>query len=289
MNFTNKKLKEIVWEKLSLKVKTISVNSKGWDQDVWIIETDKQKIVFKHPKNNNKVRNTREVIACELLAKKGIIVPQILYVDDQILIETFLDGPLLEQIDFTKVHRYEVFFKIGEVLKRIHSIKTTNFGMIKDETLVGEFSTQIEYLESGSGEELLKLEKTPMYSRKDVEQVMHYFESNKSVVKNSPSVLLHADFCDSNLVYTPEGEIGVIDFGDLSAGNPMYDVTKVYIDHIGDGDFQACIDGYGVIQLEQVKLFALIWLTWLIPMLWERNNEHDRVKRLCKVFESIWK
>ncbi|MGC9779531.1 MAG: aminoglycoside phosphotransferase family protein [Candidatus Heimdallarchaeota archaeon] len=288
MNFTNKKLKEIIWEKLSLKVKTLSKNTRGWEHDVWIIETDKQKIVLKHPKNNSKVRNTH-AIACKLLAKKGIIVPQILYIDDQILIETFLDGTYVEQIDFSKVPRYELYFKIGEVFKKIHSIKTTNFGLITDETLVGEFPTQIEYLQSGLSDELLNLEKTQIYSRKDVEQVLQYFESNKSVVKNSPSVLLHADYCDSNLVYTPDGKIGVIDFADLSVGNPMFDVTKVYTEHIGDGAFQAFIDGYGVIHLEQVKFFALRWLIWLIPALWKRNDAHDRVKRLCQVFESIWK
>ncbi|MHA1441912.1 MAG: aminoglycoside phosphotransferase family protein [Candidatus Heimdallarchaeota archaeon] len=289
MKFTTKKIKEIVWEKLSQKVESLTENTKGWDQDVWVIETDIQKVVLKHPKNNNKVRNIRETVACKLLAKKDIIVPQILYVDDEILIETFLDGTLVEQIDFTKVPRYEVYFKTGEALKKIHSIRTTNFGMITDESLVGEFSSQIEYLESSSGEELRNLEETPFYSRKDVNQVMEYFESNKSILKNSSSVLLHADCCDSNLIYTPEGEIGVIDFGDLSTGNPMYDITKVYIDHIGDGAFQACIDGYGTINLEQVKLFAVTWLLWLIPMLWRSKISPARVKRLCRVFESIWK
>lgn len=288
MKFTNNKLKKIVWEKLSLKVKTISRNTRGWEMDVWIMETDKQKIVFKHPMDNRKVRNSH-AIAYKLLAKKGIIVPQILYIDDQILIETFLDGTYLEQIDFSKVPRYEVFLKIGEVFKKIHSIKTTNFGMITDEPLVGKFSTQIEYLQSGLSDELLVLEKTPYYSRKDVEQVLQYFESHKSVVKNSSSVLLHADFCGSNLVYTPDGEIGMIDFADLSVGNPMFDVTKVYTEHIGDGSFQAFKDGYGAIQLEQVKLFALRHLIFLIPALWKRNDEHDRVKRLCQVFETIWK
>ncbi len=288
MNFTNKKIKEIVWEKLSLKVKTISRNTRGWEFDVWIIETDKQKIVLKHPKDNSKIKNTH-AIASKLLAKMGFIVPQILYVDDQILIETFLDGTYVEQIDFSKVPRYEVYFKIGEVFKKMHSIKTTNFGMVTDETLAGKFSTQIESLQSGLSDELLVLEKTPYYSRKDVEQVLHYFESNKSVVKNSPSVLLHADYCDSNLVYTPDGEIGLIDLAELSAGNPMFDVTKVYTEHRDDGAFQAFIDGYGTIQLEQVKLFALRWLIWLIPALWKRNDAHDRVKRLCQVFESIWK
>ncbi|MHA1531997.1 MAG: aminoglycoside phosphotransferase family protein [Candidatus Heimdallarchaeota archaeon] len=289
MKFTTKKIKEIVWEKLTQKIESLTENTKGWDQDVWVIETDKQKVVLKHPKNNNKVRNIRETVACKLLAKKGIIVPQILYVDDEILIETFLDGTLVEQIDFTKVPRYDLFFKVGEALKKIHSIRTTNFGMITDESLVGEFSSQIEYLESSSGEELRNLEETPFYSRKDVNQAMEYFESNKSILKSSSSVLLHADCCDSNLIYTPEGEISLIDFGDLSTGNPMYDITKVYIDHIGDGGFQACIDGYGTINFEQVKLFAVTWLLWLIPMLWKRNDAHNRVKRLCRVFESIWK
>ncbi len=289
MKFTTKKIKEIVWEKLTQKIESLTENTKGWDQDVWVIETDKQKVVLKHPKNNNKVRNVRETVACKLLAKKGIIVPQILYVDDEILIETFLEGTLVEQIDFTKVPRYDLYFKAGEALKKIHSIRTTNFGMITDESLVGEFSSQIEYLESSSGEELRNLEETPFYSRKDVNQAMEYFESNKSILKNSSSVLLHADCCDSNLIYTPEGEIGLIDFGDLSTGNPMYDITKVYIDHIGDGGFQACIDGYGTINFEQVKLFAVTWLLWLIPMLWKSKISPARVKRLCRVFESIWK
>ena len=288
MKFTNNKIKKIVWEKLSLKVKTISRNTRGWEMDVWIIETDKQKIVLKHPMDNRKIRNNH-AIAYKLLAKKGIIVPQILYIDNQILIETFLDGTYLEQIDFSKVPRYELYFKIGEVFKKIHSIKTTNFGMITDEPLVGEFSTQLEYLQSGLSDDLPNLEKTPFYSRKDIEQVLQYFESHKSVVKNSSSVLLHADYCGSNFVYTPDGEIGMIDFAELSVGNPMFDITKVYTEHIGDGAFQACIDGYGAIQLEQVKLFALCWLIWLIPALWKRNDEHDRVKRLCQVFETIWK
>ncbi|NHJ48719.1 MAG: aminoglycoside phosphotransferase family protein [Asgard group archaeon] len=289
MNFTAKKIKEIVWEKLSLKMESLSEDTNGVDQYVWIIETNKQKIVLKYPKNNNKVRNAREAIACKLLAKKGIIVPQILYMDDQILIETYLEGTLVDQVDFSKIHRYELYFKAGEVLKKIHSINTTNFGMAIDEALVGEFSTQLDYLQVGSSDALISLEEMPLYSRKDVEQVSQYFESHKSVVENSPSVLLHMDYCDSNLIYTPDGEIGVIDFADLSTGNPMMDVAKMYLDHIGDGAFQACIDGYGTIQLEQVKLFALGWLTWLIPALWKSNDSHERVKRLSKVYESIWK
>lgn len=289
MKLTTKKIRDIVMEKLSMKVKSITENTKGCDQDVWIIDTDKQKIVFKHPKNNNKVRNIREVVACKLLAKKDIIVPEILYYDDQILIETFLNGILVEQIDFTKVPRYDTYFEIGKVLKKIHSVKTKNYGMIMNESLVGEFPTQIDYLESSSGEELKNLEATPFYSQKDIEQIIEYYENHKKVVKNSPSVLLHADFCDSNLVYTPNGEIGVIDFGDLSTGNPMYDITKVFIDHIGDGAFQACSDGYGSTQIEQVKLFATTWLFWLIPALWKSDNAHKRVNRLCQVFDSIWK
>ncbi|MHA1740317.1 MAG: hypothetical protein ACTSWD_17130, partial [Candidatus Heimdallarchaeota archaeon] len=81
----------------------------------------------------------------------------------------------------------------------------------------------------------------------------------------------------------------VIDFTELSAGNPMFDVTKVYTEHIGDGAFQAFNDGYGTIHLEQMKLFAIRYLIWQIPALWKRNDAHDRVKRICKVFESIWK
>jgi aminoglycoside phosphotransferase (APT) family kinase protein len=289
MKFSINQIKDIVKEKLSQNVKSIFETTDGVDQYVWIIDTDTQKIVFKQPKNDNKVRNTREVIACKLLAKIDIIVPQILFVDDEILIETFVEGTQVDKVDFSKVNRSDLYFRAGEVLKRMHSIKTTNFGMVSDETLVGEFSSQLDYLQDGSSDVLLDLEELPFYSKKDVELVIQYFESNKSVIANSPSVLLHMDYCDSNLIYTPEGDIAVIDFADLSVGNPMLDVTKMYMDHFGDGAFQALIDGYGTINFEQIKLLAIGWFSWLITALWKKNNSHERVKQLRQVFESIWK
>jgi metal-dependent hydrolase (beta-lactamase superfamily II) len=51
--------------------------------------------------------------------------------------------------------------------------------------------------------------------------------------------------------------------------------------------FQAFVDGYGEINIEQVKFFALGWLTWLIPFLWE-NIYQKKVNRLIQVYNSIW-
>jgi len=287
MSFSDTKIQQIIREKLSLKVSSITENIIGWDQDVWIIDTNDQKIVLKHPRKNNKVRNSREVIASKLLAQKGVIVPQILYSDDQILIETFLEGILVEQVDFTKISRNDLYFNAGKVLKKIHSITTTNFGMVTDDSLVGEFSTQVEYTQVGFSKALINLEKTPFYTHDDIRQIRQYFESNKSVLENSPSVLLHADYCDTNLIYTPDGEIAVIDFGDLSVGNPMYDVSMVYLDCVDDGSYQACIDGYGETNLKQVELFGLCRFTYLISAWWNKGDPQKRVERLCRLFESI--
>jgi len=104
--FSASSIKKLILDKLGLEVLGIQENFQGCDQNVWIITTsnsNNEKIVLKHPKNEVYLRIMREVLACELFQRIAINVPRILYWDNEILIETFIVGQLLDKIKFENV------------------------------------------------------------------------------------------------------------------------------------------------------------------------------------------
>ncbi len=280
-------IKNLVSEKLGVQVLSVEENTLGCDQDVWIVQTPAQKVVVKLPKNDKRIRIQREVLACSFLAPKNIIVPTVLYHDNQYLIETFIEGTLGDQWDYSDNSLKSIFTRIGQVLKRMHSVSTEGFGMIKTHELKGEFATQLDYVKPGFYDLLDGFRKTGLISKQEAAQTGHYFEQNILIIRNSDSVLLHADFCLSNLIITPDMNIAVIDFADLTAGNPMIDLAKMYMNHYHDGGFQAFSAGYGPINLPQIEFFAFCWMTWLIPMLYKDPKNTARVNHLLRLFRKI--
>ena len=272
----------------TLGLKTIQITdfSLGYDQDVWKVETYMGNLILKHPKNHNLARNQREKLACSHLAEKGINVPKVLYMNENFLIETFIAGNLISEVDFSQNASDMVYRKMGETLHKMHEIKGIDYGLVMSDQLIGE--NPLEEYEEGFLYELKNLKQTHFYSDQDLSQIKRYFYENKSVILNSPSRFLHMDYCDSNLILTPENEIAVIDFGDLSVGNPMYDVAKPYMDHFEQPTWDYFLSGYGTINVEQIQFYCLGWLTWLIPLLAKSSKNDERVKKLQRVYESIW-
>ena len=286
MKLSDEKIKQIMEHTLGLQTTQITDFSLGVDQVVKKITTDMGNLILKHPKNHNLARNQREKLACRLLAEKGIKVPKVLYMNENFLIETFIEGDLISEVDFSQIDSDMVYGRMGEILHKMHEIKGIDYGLVMSDQLIGENPSE-EY-EEGFLYELKNLKQTHFYSEQDLSKIKRYFYEKKSVILNSPSRLLHMDYCDSNLILTPEDEIAVIDFGDLSLGNPMYDVAKPYMDNFEHPTWDYFLSGYGTINVEQIQYYCLGWLTWLIPGLAKSPKNDERVKKLRKVYESIW-
>jgi len=289
---SNNNIKEIILEKLDAKVVEIKEDTSGYDQYVWIIATSNpkyQKIVLKKPKNESYFRNIREVIACQKFQELDIMVPTVIYWDEEILIETFIEGAQLDQLDLDKNLQNEIFYELGKILRKIHSIPAQGFGKIKSNELVGEVSNLVEYYDSGFLHHLRNLEETKLYSPEDIQNINNYYETKKKQVDVNNSVLLHADYADSNIILTPNQEIALIDFADLSAGNPMQDYAYMYETYNGTQAFQALLDGYQDFKLEEIEFFTFCRFLWLIPMKWKENNESERLQKMLVLFSSMWK
>lgn len=51
-------------------------------------------------------------------------------------------------------------------------------------------------------------------------QGLNFLEHNKYLLKNRPQVIKHGDYHANNLIYTPQGEIGIIDFDRCMIADP---------------------------------------------------------------------
>jgi fructosamine-3-kinase len=166
MKLSVNEIKQIMEQKLRLKTFKITDFSLGYDQDVWKVETSMETLILKCPKKHNLVRNQREKLSCSLMAEKGLIAPNVLYMDENVLIETFIVGTLVSEVDFSNNESEMVYRKIGETLSKMHEIKGKNYGLVMSDQLIGE--NLLEEYEEGFLDELKILKQTHFYSEQDL-------------------------------------------------------------------------------------------------------------------------
>lgn len=278
---------KIFQDKLNQKVISIVDRSKGLDQEVKIVQTDKGKFVLKIP-HKEKDKTLKEIVATKLCANKGIPVPKIIFYNESLLIESYIDGVDLDDLKTSKENFEAIYFKIGQLMKVMHSIKGQNFGPVNKEKLIGEKSTQKEFIYSWLPPEIDSLEKTDYYSKKDLSKIKDFFESNKYILSTKESVLLHSDIADQNIIIQERGISGIIDFGDLSTGPAMQDFAFMYIDHFGDYKFEKLLEGYGKHNLKEIRFYAFCWMLWLIGSKIEKKEFDKKYERMNKLFREIW-
>jgi aminoglycoside phosphotransferase (APT) family kinase protein len=112
--------------------------------------------------------------------------------------------------------QYALGREAGCILKRIHSIKVSD-EQIPTHTKILKKKKQLQkYLESDvriSGDEA----------------VLKFINDNLDAIWSKPPVYLHGDFHPGNLILTPSGEIGVIDFNRWEIGDPYEEFYKLEI------------------------------------------------------------
>jgi Ser/Thr protein kinase RdoA (MazF antagonist) len=100
--------------------------------------------------------------------------------------------------------------------------------------------------------------------------------------------LIHADFHFGNLLITPQGAIGVIDFDEIAYGHYLFDLTNMIVefadyDELGPALEEAFVRGYLDVRPEMAAPFAeLPWflaLSALVFVHWVFTAPGEQVKR----------
>ena len=247
----NKINKNLVEKLLDSKIKNIKDLSLGVDQRVYLIETEKEKYIYKEPKDNIlKIKN--EEFALKNLSSLGIPIPKLIHINDKFLIESYIEGELL-----TKDSPQNCFIELGNYINKIHTLQMNGFGDIKNGK--GEFSTEYDYLFSWLDLNNLS---NKMFKNYDLKKI---FEENKNLLQSNNSYFLHGDISYTNSIILNNKINGIIDFGDAICGPTEYDLALFYIKIKNEKNWETFLKGYNrKFNENKFNLYIIAFNIWLI-------------------------
>ncbi len=167
-------------------------------------------------------------------------VPQIYYYNEKDNTKYLL----MEKLPGKPVYKTDVStFKIGELLKSIHSIDISDceFKQNSVESLLDKILDNIDIVVNELQEEY------PQMSKKEIVEFI-----NNNVPKDE--VLIHGDYSLPNILIDDNGEMGVIDLGDVSVSTKYFDfyhLRKSMIRNKKIDQFEELLKGYGIDKLNE--------------------------------------
>lgn len=212
---------EIVGYDKWLKIEKIN---RGWSDDTkYYIETeDKQKLILRTSDiRQYEVKRKEYEIICKY-AGLGFNMSEPVSFGvcngnrNVYMLLSWIEGEDLE-LELPKLNQdqqYSLGREAGTILKKIHQLR------VPDEEIPQ--GTKIPK----------KMEQIRRYKDSDVrvagdEVVLKFLEDNLEKIWKKPPVYQHGDFHPGNLILTPEGNIGVIDFNRWEIGDPYEEFYKL--------------------------------------------------------------
>ena len=151
---------------------------------------------------------------------------------------------LMEKKEGISAHKYEGFAKlIGKELKKIHSIniENCNFSQNNVETLLKNAINNIDVIYHQINE---------IYPEMSKSEVIDFLKNNVPTDK----VLVHGDYSLPNILINKNGEIGLIDLGDVSISSMYFDffyLRKSMIRNKKIEQFEELLHAYGIKELDE--------------------------------------
>lgn len=168
--------------------------------------------------------------------ESGVSVPEVLFVEDfeidgkfrsACVLEKLSGVPLrarMEQKTISDKDLNHILHKAGEILSQIHTIIPTGFGRI-DENGQGEYPTWGSYILKRAKDinEYKEKGKAVDISPRDIDTVFQILDSHQEIYRTVAPHLLHSDYGYEHIMVNGNEITGIIDFGNIKGGDPVYD------------------------------------------------------------------
>lgn len=166
----------------------------------------------------------------------GVPVPQIRLVSEvetekeklHVCVESKIDGvsfqTLINQSTLSQNEIKKLTISAGEILSKIHSIKTKGFGEINP-LGVGEFNSWTEYMlrQNGKGGYVLKAAQKIGIDTNLINKAFTILDKNQDIYEQSVSRLAHADYGVKHILIHKGKINGIIDFENCRGADIAYD------------------------------------------------------------------
>lgn len=187
----------------------------GEANEVYEVSLDNGKIVILRITRGKYASFARENWAINKVKSLGVPVPKMIFLADKYCVMEKIDGEPLERgkIDFFKLSKKDqrkYLNQAGEILAKIHSVKTNGFGEL-DSSGNGEFKNESKFLET--------------YSKKNdlSSEILKAIEIIKNFDYPSDINLCHGDYANKHILVKDNEIVGIIDWGEARSDNFVYD------------------------------------------------------------------
>jgi aminoglycoside phosphotransferase (APT) family kinase protein len=208
-----------------------------------------------------------EAWACETVRSAGVPAPEVVAIelDRATLAEPFL---LMRRLTGTGVDEgHRALVEAGRQLRVVHSLASDGFGFLHDAVGAspphGPYATWAEFT-SEPFECVDELAAHKVLSPALAGRLQVGLDDHRaSVIYDGPPALLHGDLHPRHVFAAADGLTGIIDWGDVCAGDPVFDLGR--FSRAGPTSLAPLLDGYGIDMNPALSLrltvYRLIWTT----------------------------
>lgn len=199
--------------------------NKGWSNDKkYYIKTREGKELLLRTSNILEYNKKKEELeSLKILSNKNILMSRPIEFgicnggSFVYLLLTWIEGRDAETIlaDLSEGEQYRLGIDAGRTLKRIHSISAPKSSLNWEE----RFNNKID-------KKMANYHACPIKFQDD-DKVIKYIEDNRHLLKNRPQTIHHGDYHVGNMIITPKGEIGIIDFNRMDYGDPWEEFNRI--------------------------------------------------------------
>lgn len=197
----------------------------GSESDVYAVTVGNQPAVLKARHDDGRQQYLFEAFASQQASAQGARVPDVLYVDNDLLLISKLAGDEMDDRPELFVD-VSLFNSIAADLTSIHSVKIAGYGLVSEQNGVfcGKYASWQEFL-AVSRSLLDMLEPVGGLDEADILALKQFWDQYAPKISLPEASLLHGDFAMSAIFVDKHKQYtGMIDFGDAFAGDPLMDV-----------------------------------------------------------------
>jgi len=235
---------EIIFDVIKGVTNKIVINKNrviaGEANEVYDIELSDKSHVIVRISRAEKQEFEQERWAIEKCREIGVPVPEILSLQHinfenkplHICIQEKLVGEPLErgEIDFhsfSEERQRQIIFQAGEILSKIHSIKTEGFGTLNGSGK-GSYATFSDLMREhvNHEEDFLSMAKEMNFDLGAMKKIFRILKEKSNSLPIIESVLNHNDFGPKHIMLKDDIISGILDFGEVNGHSPVNDFAK---------------------------------------------------------------
>jgi aminoglycoside phosphotransferase (APT) family kinase protein len=233
-NLEGNSIENAVKSDFGLDIKDAEKITKGYQSQVYKANLDNSIIFIRINKDPNVFEV--EQLGYKIFEEKGIPVPKIIaYKEKPIsigqptIIMTSAVGQTIYEAKPSQEQNDIIYKHLGEILRKINETKLEGFGQltVKDDTLVGKFSSWNEYCKSQNEHHSRALDfciDKNFVTNEEANKIRNLYKEIELLDFGKAS-LLHKDIHQNHFFVQGSEVTGIIDLGSIMAGDPRYDIA----------------------------------------------------------------